>query len=142
MHGDDVGAGLGEGLDVGVDRRDHQVHVEHLIRVGTQRRDHVGPQGDVGHEMAVHDIDVDVVGAGRGDRADLLAHAGEIGGQNGRGDANVLLHGARIPLNSRWQRRWGRWFGSALGISKIPAPQARAFFGRNGSVRPKGSGAK
>ena len=30
MHGDDVGAGLGEGLEIGIARRDHQMHVEGL----------------------------------------------------------------------------------------------------------------
>ena len=32
MDGDDVGAGLGEGGDIGVDRRDHQMHVERQRR--------------------------------------------------------------------------------------------------------------
>src|SRR3546814_7650986 len=29
MHGDDVGAGLGEGFDIGIDGGDHQMYVEH-----------------------------------------------------------------------------------------------------------------
>ena len=36
--------------------------------------------------MAVHHVDVDPVGAGLVDRADLLAEPGEIGGQDRRGD--------------------------------------------------------
>ena len=31
MHGDDVGAGLGEGFQIGVARADHQMHVEGLL---------------------------------------------------------------------------------------------------------------
>ena len=30
---DDVSAGLGEGFEIGIDRRDHQMHVEGLRRV-------------------------------------------------------------------------------------------------------------
>ena len=45
-----------------------------------------GPNGQVGHEMAVHDVDVDPVGAGLVDRTHFLAEAGEIGGQDGGGD--------------------------------------------------------
>ena len=33
MHGDDVGAGLGEARDIRIDRRDHQMHVERQGRV-------------------------------------------------------------------------------------------------------------
>ncbi len=33
MHGDDVAAGLGEGFEIGIGRRDHQMAVEHLLRV-------------------------------------------------------------------------------------------------------------
>ena len=36
--------------------------------------------------MAVHDVDVDPVGAGLVDRAHLLAEPGEIGGQDRGGD--------------------------------------------------------
>ena len=31
MHGDDVGAGLGEGFEIGIAGRDHQMHVERLL---------------------------------------------------------------------------------------------------------------
>ncbi|MET3891622.1 hypothetical protein ABIE41_002698 [Bosea sp. OAE506] len=79
MEGDQVGTRLGEGLDVGVDRRDHQMHVEELGRVRADRLQHVGPEGDVGHEMPVHHVAMDPVGAGRIDRAHLLAELGEVG---------------------------------------------------------------
>ena len=36
--------------------------------------------------MAVHDVDVDPVGAGLVDRAHFLAELGEVGGQDRRGD--------------------------------------------------------
>ena len=41
---------------------------------------------DVGDEMAVHDVNMNPVGASFHDRADFLAELGEISGQNRRGD--------------------------------------------------------
>ena len=64
VDGQDVGAGLAEGLQVGIDRRDHQVDVERQVRVRPQRLHHVRADGDVGHEMAVHHVDMHPVGAG------------------------------------------------------------------------------
>ena len=102
MHGDDVGAGLGEGLEIGIAGRDHQMHVEQLLGVRPQRLHHVGTDADVGHEMAVHDVDMDPVGAGRIDGAHLLAELGEIGGQDRRRDEQragidfLLQSGARL----------------------------------------------
>src|SRR3546814_2162066 len=61
--------------------------------------------------MAVHDIDVNVIGAGVRDRAHLLAHAGEIGGQDGRGDPDGLLHG----LGSRWGLAIRPWYQQDSG---------------------------
>ena len=87
MHGDAVGAGLGEGLQIGIDRRDHQMHVERLFGVGPQRLHHRRADGDVGHEMAVHHIDMDEIGARRLDRLDLGAQPREIGRQDRRRDA-------------------------------------------------------
>jgi hypothetical protein len=92
MHGDDVGAGLGEGLEVGVARRDHQVHVEGLFGMRAQCRHHVGTDGDVGEEMAVHHVDMHPVGAGRLDRAHFVAELGEIGGEERRGDDQRARH--------------------------------------------------
>ena len=79
MHGDDVGAGLGEGFEIGIARRDHQVHVERLVGVLAQRLHDVRADGDIGHEMPVHHVDMHPVGAGGLDRAHLLAEPGEIG---------------------------------------------------------------
>ena len=86
MHGDDVGAGLGERLEIRVARRDHQVHVEHLLAVRPQRLHHVRPDRNVGDEMAVHHVDMDPVGAGLIDGADLVAELGKIGGKDRGGD--------------------------------------------------------
>ncbi len=87
-----IRARLGEGLEIGVDRRDHQMHVERLSGVRAQRLHHRGADRDVGDEMPVHHVDMDPVGARRVDRAHLLAQPREVGGQDRRGDANGLYH--------------------------------------------------
>ena len=86
VDGDDVGAGLGESIEERVDRRDHQVDVERLGRVRAERFHDGGPDRQVGHEMAVHHIDVDPVGAGLIDRTHFLAKAGEVRGEDRRRD--------------------------------------------------------
>ena len=86
MDGNDVRAGLGEGVEEGVDGRDHQVDVERLRRVRAKRLHHARADRQVGDEMAVHDVDVDPVGAGRVDRADFLAELREVGGEDRGGD--------------------------------------------------------
>src|SRR6185437_1691378 len=61
--------------------------VEGLAGVRSQRRDNRRPKRDVGHEMSVHHVEMDPVGAGGGDRAHLLAELGEIRRQDrGRHD--------------------------------------------------------
>jgi len=86
MDGDPVGPRFRESVEKRIDRRNHQVDVERLGAVGPQRLHHRGPNGEVGDEVAVHDVDVDPVGAGLVDRAHFLAELREVGGQNGRGD--------------------------------------------------------
>ena len=99
MHGDDVGAGLGERFQIRIARRDHQMHVERLFGVAAHRLHHIRPDRDVGHEMTVHDIDMDPVGAGGVDRAHFLAELGEIRGEDRWGDDEWALH--RFPQNAR-----------------------------------------
>ena len=88
MDGDDVGAGLGELGHVRVDRRDHQMDVEGQLGVRPQRLHHRRADGDVGHEMPVHHVDMDVVGPGLLDRAHLLPQPREIGREDRRRDTD------------------------------------------------------
>jgi hypothetical protein len=86
----DVRARLGEGIEKRVDRRDHQVDVERLGRMRPQRLHHRRADRDVGHEMAVHHVDMDPVGAPPRRSRDLLAQLGEIGGKD-RGEMRTGL---------------------------------------------------
>jgi hypothetical protein len=82
----DVGAGLGEGFEVKIARRDHQMHVERFLGDRADCLHHGRADGDIGHEMPVHDVNVDPIGAGGFDCADFIAQFGEIGRQNRRRD--------------------------------------------------------
>ena len=93
MDRDDVGARLGEGLKIRIDGRDHEMHVERLLRPGPDALDEARPERDVRHEMPIHHIDMNPVASGVVDRADLLAEAGEIGRQNRWGDQDGPAHG-------------------------------------------------
>ena len=84
----DVRASLDEGLEIGIGRRDHQVHVEGQRAVPAQRAHQRGAEGDVRHEMPVHDVEMQPVGAGGFDGVNLLAQSGEVSGQEGWGDAD------------------------------------------------------
>ena len=86
VHRDVIAAGLGEGLEIGIAGRDHQMRVEDLLGVRAHRLDDIGTVGNVGDEMPVHHVEMDPVGAGGIDGADLVAQLGEIGRQDRRRD--------------------------------------------------------
>ncbi len=120
MHGDVIAAGFGECFEIGIGRRDHQMRVEDLLCVRAYRLDDIGAVGNVGDEMAVHHVEMDPVGAGRIDGADLLAQSGKIRRQDRRRDDEgawrELLGHVRLPVttfvtfcgtasrNMRWAR--------------------------------------
>ena len=104
MDGDVIAAGLGEGFEIGIAGRDHQMRVEDLLGVRAHRLDDVGAVGNVGHEMPVHHVEMDPVGAGRVDGADFFAQFGEIRrqdrGRDDEGTRRKLLGHVRFPESS------------------------------------------
>ena len=63
VHRDPRGAGGQVVVEQPVGIGDHQVDVERQPRVPRERRDHRRAEGQVGHEVAVHHVDVHEVGA-------------------------------------------------------------------------------
>ena len=59
VDGDDVRARLGEIRHAKLGFHDHEVAIQHLVRHRAERVDDEGADGDVGHETAVHHVDVD-----------------------------------------------------------------------------------
>ena len=72
------------------------------VTYGAGGGDDVGPEREVGHELAVHDVPLDEVDAGLLQGGDLLAEPGEVGGQHGRGDLDRAGHrGPTVPPDRR-----------------------------------------
>lgn len=94
FHMDDelVGAGLLEGLEEDFGAGAHQVDVEEESREGADGADDGGAEGDIGNEVAVHDVEVEPVGAGARGAGDFAVESGEIGCEQGRRNE----HGARM----------------------------------------------
>jgi len=72
LDGDHVGAGLGEGGDELVGVLDHEVAIEGKGGDGADGLNDGWAEGDVGDEVAVHDVDVDDGAAAGSGAADLV----------------------------------------------------------------------
>ena len=73
----------------------HQVGIQGQVGVGLKALNDHGAEGDVGDEPAIHDVQMDIVGACFGSFGDLLAQPGEVGGEDGRGQfyLRARIHG-------------------------------------------------
>ena len=91
VNGDEVAARLGESLQEGIDGFDHQMTIEQLVGMAPQRGDDRRPEGDVGHVMPVHHVEMNPVRAGFVHGAHLFAELGEVGGEDGGGDLDAHL---------------------------------------------------
>ena len=58
VEGNPIGAGLPEHGHVLQGVAEHQVQVELLVRLAPQCLYHLGPHGQIGHEVAVHNVDM------------------------------------------------------------------------------------
>ena len=107
VHDDDLAAGLDVLVHQLVGVHHHQVRLEGDVDVRPTGLDHVGPEGQVRHEHAVHHVELDPVDAGLLERDALLAEPGEVGRQDRRGDLDVS--GAhRVTFCARPVARSGR----------------------------------
>jgi len=89
MHRDHAGARLGECVEVLVGIHDHQVNIQRNLRDSPNRFHDRRSDGDVRDEMAVHDVDVDQIGAAALGRADRVAKRGKVGCQDRGGDEHA-----------------------------------------------------
>ena len=91
MHGHHVRARVDERLDVAIGVRDHQVDIERQLGRLAQRLHDRHANRDVGNEVAVHHVDVHLVGAAARGGGDLGAEIREVSGENRRSEANHRL---------------------------------------------------
>ena len=93
VDGDGVGAGGLERLDEDFGALAHEVDVEEEGGEGAEGFDDVGAEAEVGDEVAVHDVEVEPLGAGAVDALEFSVEAGEVGGEEGGGDGGVPVGG-------------------------------------------------
>ena len=100
VHRHHVGAGVDERLDVAVGLR-RSSGARRAARVATrlQRAHDRRPDRDVRHEVAVHDVDVNQVGAAALDRGDVAAEVREVRGQRIDGARRTAIIGSP---RARW----------------------------------------
>ena len=111
MGGQNIRPCIGIGIDIGINRRNHQMHIHHRFHMGPKRLDRGGTKGQVRHKMPVHDINMHPICALRFDRANFCTKVGEISGQNGwcdfngtvKGHVALLLHAATAEWVSSTQ---------------------------------------
>jgi hypothetical protein len=82
MDRDDAGARPGERLEISVRLGHHQVDVQGQPGHTPHRGHHRRADGEVRHEMPVHHVEVDLVGAAPLDRGDSVAESGKVGRQD------------------------------------------------------------
>ena len=90
--------------------------------------------------MAVHHVNMDVIGPRGVDAADLLAQFGEVGGQNGWCNSNVLLHGAQsVPaMGGTGKDTLNLWAATQARRKKsIHATMVRQMTGKGAQI-PRG----
>ena len=99
MDGDGIRAGLEEARQIMIRMLDHEMHIERELRVFAHGRDDRGPEGNVIDEMAIHDVEMEPIGARFFDAVDLRFEMGEIRGEDGRSDEDH-----RVKKVTKFQR--------------------------------------
>ena len=79
MCGQDIGPGICKGIDIGIHRRDHQMHVHYGRDMLAKRLYGRGAKGKVGDKMPIHHIDMHPIGALGFDRLNLCPEIRKIG---------------------------------------------------------------
>jgi len=79
MHGNPVRSRFGEGPDVFVWILYHEMAIERQPGCFAQRFHDGRPDGQIGHKMTVHDVDVDCAGASSHCPFNLVRQMGKVG---------------------------------------------------------------
>ncbi len=91
MKRDTVGSFPDEALDIIEWIVDHEMDVEKKPSSSIDRSQCSGSQGEIGNEMAIHDIDMDGIGACLFDSLCLVGKTAEITGENRRVDLDLVV---------------------------------------------------
>ena len=117
VRGDHIGTRFGVGFDIGIDGRDHQVHVHERFHMRAERFDGGRAKGQVRDKVTIHHVHMNPVSALRFDGLNFLTEICEIGRENRRCD-----------LDRAVKRHWSAFFcGNGQGSSAENA-QGHALF--------------
>ena len=83
MEGDNVSPGLDKGIRIPERIADHQVHIKEQVGTAPYGGHKPGAKADVGDEMAVHDVQMEIVCTGIFHATDLIPQIGKVGRQEG-----------------------------------------------------------
>src|SRR5205085_6703337 len=97
MDGDRIRSGVEEARHIMIGPLDHEMNIELQGSVFAHRRYDGGPERNVIDEMAIHDVEVQPIGAGFFHSMNLRFEIREIGGENGRSDEDAG-HGASFKV--------------------------------------------
>src|SRR5208283_3278757 len=120
MDSNDIRARFREGFQIGVDRCDHEMHIEYVIAIGAQRLHDFRSEADIRHEVPIHHIEMQPIGSCRHHVAYLLTEAGEIGRKNRRGNKNRLSQSFfPFPRSARFESpRSAQTLGSRANLER------------------------
>jgi hypothetical protein len=90
VHGDDVRTRIGKRLNIFLGLDNHQMDIHDLLGCRANRSYDQWANRDVGHETAVHDVDVDPIRASAVDRLDFSLKPAKISGKDRGGNSQRL----------------------------------------------------
>src|ERR1019366_597053 len=143
-----IRAGAGERFQQDFRPGTHQVDVEENLYERTKRLDHLRAEGNILHEMPIHDIEVEPIGARAVHACGLFCETSEIGGQQrgGNNHARSLAAPAGKENPEMQDSAWTR-LRSRLREAPVPAQTAAGAgvpspgsFGVEGLPGTSGSG--
>jgi len=105
MNSDEIGASVNELRCIGDGVVDHKMDIKRECGAFSERTDDGRADSKVRNEVGVHDIDVNIIGAGAFGAGDFVAEAGEISCEDRR--CNESVHSRSIIAKTFWKRTMG-----------------------------------
>lgn len=115
LHVDDESTATGFHVAVGehVGGQHHEVGFEGLRGVSASGRDHVGTEGEVRHELTVHDVPLEVIDTGCVESFDLGTQTGEVARKHRGDDLDRKRHAVNATRQSHGPSECARSLGSS-----------------------------